>query len=190
MRKLIITNGTGGAGKDTFCKYITEYLETKGYKACRYSYADFARYLLSKSGIDTNKKTNKDRILLAGLNKLLEEYDDIPFKDCCQFIDDTLFNCDDTECIPEDVVNVILLDVRVPKVIDKFKNVYSNVITVLIENGVTNTATKEDSGVFDYCYDSIISNTKGYDYLKEQAESFSDKFILKGDECRKMVIKT
>lgn len=189
MRRIIITNGTGGAGKDTFCEYVTDYLGKKGYTAWRSSYVEFTRFMLSENGIDTSKKTDKDRVLLAELNRLLEEYDDIPFKDCCQLIDDALFkseNNDPYQYCPEDLADVILLDVRNPDVIEKFKTVYNNVITVLIDNGTTNTATEEDRGVFNYRYDRIISNTRDLDFLKQQAEVFADEIIgLK--ECEKRV---
>ncbi len=193
MRRLVITNGTGGSGKDTFCKYAAEYLDSKGYNTVRYSYVDFARQMLADAGIDTSAKTSKDRQLLAGLNQILEQYDDIPFMDCCQFINDMLFRSDETadyDYIPKDIADVIFLDVRNPEIIDRFKTVYDNIITVLVDNGRTNTATEEDSGVFDYNYDSVISNTRDMNYLKMQAKNFVDKFILSGSECRKKEIKT
>ncbi len=193
MRRLVITNGTGGSGKDTFCKYAAEYLDSKGYNTVRYSFVDFARRMLADAGIDTSAKTDKDRQLLAGLNQILENYDDIPFKDCCQFINDMLFISGETadyDYIPEDIADVIFLDVRSPEIIDRFKTVYDNVITVLVDNGRTNTATAEDSGVFNYNYDSVISNTRDMNYLKMQAKNFVDKSILSGSECRKKEIKT
>ncbi len=192
MRKLIITNGTGGSGKDTFCKFAAEYLG-EGYNTVRYSYVDFARRVLADAGIDTSSKTDMDRELLAGLNHLLEKYDDIPFKDCCQFINDMLFRSDETadyDYIPKDIADVIFLDVRNPEIIDRFKSAYDNIITVLVDNGRTNTATEEDSGVFDYNYDSVISNTRDLDYLKRQAKNFASKFILSWNECEKKGIET
>ncbi len=192
MRKLIITNGTGGSGKDTFCKFAAEYLG-ESYNTVRYSYVDFARRVLADAGIDTSSKTDMDRELLAGLNHLLEKYDDIPFKDCCQFINDMLFRLDETadyDYIPKNIADVIFLDVRNPEIIDRFKSAYDNIITVLVDNGRTTTATKEDSGVFNYNYDSVISNTRDLDYLKRQAKNFASKFILSWNECEKKGIET
>lgn len=192
MRKLVITNGTGGSGKDTFCKFAADYLGER-YNTIRYSYVDFARQMLAEAGIDTNAKTDKDRELLAGLNHLLERHDDIPFKDCCQFINDMLFKSDETadyDYISRDIADVIFLDVRSPEIINRFKSTYDNIITVLVDNGKTNTATEEDSRVYNYNYDSVISNTRDMDYLKRQARNFVDKFILKWDECRKRAVET
>ncbi len=188
MKRLIIINGTGGAGKDTFCNYVIKCLNQKDYVIWRYSYVDFARFILSDKGIDTSKKTNKDRVLLAGLNKLLEEYDDIPFKDCCQLINDGFFkDMDDPYEYNPESVDIILLDVREPDVIERFKTVYDDVLTVLVDNGTTNTVTKEDEGVFNYKYDRIISNTRDLDFLKHQAEVFADEIIDASNvkRCRK-----
>lgn len=46
MKKLIITNGTGGSGKDTFCKLVVDYLG-ENFNSVRYSYVDFARQTLA-----------------------------------------------------------------------------------------------------------------------------------------------
>ncbi len=191
MRKLIITNGTGGAGKDTFCNMVTSLLFTKNITVLKTSYVDDTRDMLKEwFGIDTSAKTDKDRQLLASVNKALEVYDDVLFKNCCRLIDDMF--CDFTEIDPYDYqskdseFDVIFLDVRDPAVIDKFKNTYNNVYTILIDNGKTNTATTEDANVRNYRYDYIIANTGSLDYLLSQAESFVGN-ISKMQDCSKVV---
>lgn len=191
MRKLIITNGTGGAGKDTFCNMITSLLLTKNLTVLKASYVDDTRSMLKEwFGIDTSAKTDKDRQLLASVNKALEVYDDVPFKNCCHLIDDMF--CDFTEIDPYDYqgkdseFDVIFLDVRDPIVIDKFKNMYNNVYAVLIDNGKTNIATTEDANVRNYRYDYIIANTGSLDYLLSQAENFVSN-ISEMQNCSKVV---
>lgn len=193
MRKIIITNGTGGAGKDTFCNMVTSLLLTKNLTVLKTSYVDDTRDMLKEwFGIDTSAKTDKDRQLLASINKALEVYDDVPFKSCCNIINDMF--CDFKSSDPyeeypwskDSEFDVIFLDVRDPAVIDKFKNTYNNICTVLIDNGKTNTATTEDTNVRNYKYDYIIANTGSLDYLLSQAESFVAN-ISKMQDCSKVV---
>lgn len=192
MRKLIITNGTGGAGKDTFCNMVTSLLLTKNLTVLKASYVDDTRSMLKEwFGIDTSAKTDKDRQLLASVNKALEIYDDVPFKNCCHLIDDMFYYFEDTDpydypCAKDSEFDVIFLDVRDSAVIDKFKNTYNNVYTILIDNGKTNTATTEDSNVRNYRYDYIIANTGSLDCLLSQAEKFIDS-IARMQNCSKVV---
>ena len=192
MRKLIITNGTGGAGKDTFCKMVTSLLFTKNITVLKTSYVDDTRDMLKEwFGIDTSAKTDKDRQLLASINKALEIYNDVPLKNCCRLIDDMFHNFEifdpyDCPCAKDSEFDIIFLDVRDPAVIDKFKDTYNNVYTVLIDNGKTNTATTEDANVRNYRYDYIIANTGSLDYLLSQAEGFVSN-ISEMQDCSKVV---
>lgn len=187
MRKLIITNGTGGAGKDTFYKMVANRLQALGYEVFRYSYVQYTRDMLSEwGGIDTSAKTDKDRQLLAGINHALEEYSDIPFRDCCEFIDENLFTYKtryeptENQFVPSDV-NFIFLDVRVPEVINRFRERYQNTQTVFVHNGEVNSATAEDKGVYNYQYDYVVDNTGNIDNLKEQADRYANYIISKND---------
>ena len=187
MRKLIITNGTGGAGKDTFYQMVANRLQTLGYDVFRYSYVQYTRDMLSEwGGIDTSAKTDKDRQLLACINHALEEYSDIPFRDCCEFIDENLltyrtrYEPTENQFVPNDV-NFIFLDVRVPEVIDRFKERYQNTQTVFVHNGEVNSATAEDRNVYNYKYDYVIDNTGNFSHLKEQAERYVNHLICKND---------
>ena len=83
-KRIFVLNGVHSTGKDTFVKYINEY----GVDAVHYSYVDFTRNMLDSVSIDANNKTDKMRKLLCDINNALEEYDDIPFKDCCEIADD------------------------------------------------------------------------------------------------------
>lgn len=178
MLRVIITNGTGGSGKDTFCKYAaTEINERKDIHAVsnRYSYVDWTRHVLQLLNFDTDNKTPAMRTLLADMNRAFEEYDDIPFKMCVKKIEqqerwDKQYPCD----------YYLFLDVRSPEVIDRFKAKYPNILTVLIDRGTLNTDTELDSGVYNYNYDYVVKNTGTLDDLRVEAERFVEK-LVKGE---------
>lgn len=193
MNKLVITNGTGGAGKDTFCEMVKGFLPFTTYRMYRYSYVELVRRLLRDVYMNTDSKTKEDRRNLAYINRVLEETYDIPFKDCCSVIDGWLKESvvDPYDEFPPNAPvlvepwNVIMLDVRNPKVIERFKERYKNevdVITLLVDNGTTTEDTEEDKMVFDYTYDYVVSNTRDMDFLRRQAESFARKITKIGGE--------
>lgn len=191
MRKLVITNGTGGAGKDTFCQMVKKELEGIGFETWRYSYVDFTRNMLQEfADIDTSKKTDKDRKLLAAINRALEEYDDIPFKDCCSLVEDFLLSYQKrfeptTDTYVKNDADFIFLDVRVPEIIDRFKEKYTNVYTVIIDNGKLTDSTPEDLNVKNYVYDYTIDNTGTLCDLEQQAHDFVN-FILNQEDTRRI----
>ena len=88
-KRIFILNGIHTSGKDTFVKYINEY----GIDAIHYSYVDFTRDMLESKGINIKDKSNKLRKLLCDVNNALEEYNDIPFKDCLNIADNFLKQC-------------------------------------------------------------------------------------------------
>lgn len=191
MRKLVITNGTGGAGKDTFCQMVKKELEEIGFETWRYSYVDFTRNMLHEfADIDTSKKTDKDRKLLAAINHALEEYDDIPFKDCCDLINDFLLSFQNryepmTDTYEKNDTDFIFLDVRSPEIINRFKEKYKNVYTVLVDNGKLTDATPEDLNVKNYDYDYMINNTGTLCDLEQQAHDFVT-YILNQEDTRRV----
>lgn len=191
MRKLVITNGTGGAGKDTFCQMVKKELEEIGFETWRYSYVDFTRNMLHEfADIDTSKKTDKDRKLLAAINRALEEYDDIPFKDCCDLINDFLLSFQNryepmTDTYEKNDTDFIFLDVRSPEIINRFKEKYKNVYTVLVDNGKLTDATPEDLNVKNYDYDYTIDNTGTLCDLEQQAHDFVTYILNQEDTRRK-----
>lgn len=192
MRKLVITNGTGGAGKDTFCQMVKKELEEIGFETWRYSYVDFTRNMLHEfADIDTSKKTDKDRKLLAAINRALEEYDDIPFKDCCDLINDFLLSFQNryepmTDTYEKNDTDFIFLDVRSPEIINRFKEKYKNVYTVLVDNGKLTDSTPEDLNVKNYDYDYMINNTGTLCDLEQQAHDFVT-YILNREDTRRII---
>ena len=162
MNKMIfILNGVHSTGKDTFVKYINSF----GIEAVHYSYVDFTRNMLDSVGVDINNKTDKIRKLLCDINNALEEYNDIPFKDCCNVADD--FKNDWLEG------NWLIIDCREPKKIERLKQKL-NAKTIFIKSNKKITADNvADKAVAeDYQYDYIIDNTGTLDDLEADTLNF------------------
>lgn len=165
-KRIFVLNGVHSTGKDTFVKYINEY----GIDAVHYSYVDFTRNMLDNAGININNKTDKIRKLLCDINNALEEYDDIPFKDCCEIADD--FKNDWIEG------DWLIIDCREPKKIERLKQ-RLNAKTIFIKSNKKITANNvADKAVAeDYKYDYIIDNTGTLEDLKKNTLAFLKPFL-------------
>ena len=73
MKKVIIINGTGGCGKDTFVSLVSKYA-----KVYNFSSIDAVKELATIIGWD-GTKSEKDRKFLSDLKRLTTEYNDFSF---------------------------------------------------------------------------------------------------------------
>lgn len=163
-KKVFILNGSATSGKGTFVKMVDEL----GVPSVQYSYVDFTREMLNSVGIDIENKSEKLRKLMADINNSLEEFDDIPFKDCKMVYDDFI----------EDILEgeYLFIDCREPKKIERLKNAF-NAETVFvksdIENVMSNDADKKV--ILPYEYDYIIDNTGDFNDLRASTMEFLKK---------------
>lgn len=162
-KKVFILNGAATAGKNTFANFVDEIVPV-----CHYSYVDFARYMLEDIGVDINAKTDKLRTLICNVNNDLEDYDDIPFKDC--------------EDIYKDFINgnieadILFIDCREPKKIERMKKAF-NAKTVFVKSNKINIATNIADKAVDekYTYDFYINNEGTISELRDEAIDFVKK---------------
>lgn len=158
---IFILNGVHSTGKDTFVKYINSF----GIEAIHYSYVDFTRNMLDSVGVDVNNKNNKMRKLLCDINNALEEYNDIPFKDCCNVADD--FKNDWLEG------NWLIIDCREPQKIERLKQkLNAKTIFIKFNKKITADNVADKAVTEDYQYDYIIDNTGTLDDLKANTLDF------------------
>jgi dephospho-CoA kinase len=179
LKKVVIINGFN-SGKDTFVKYISEYMEV-----ANYSYVDFTREMLKSYGIDTSKKTDTDRILLAEVNKALEKWGDKPYKDICEITSDFINNNIEAD--------ILFIHIRSPRVIERFltdffeneeyKKKKVSVSTLFVSRNIDHTApTEEDQNVEYYSYDYAIYNDGSLEDLHESAEKYVE-FLKEVEKC-------
>lgn len=159
----VVINGSGGVGKDSFVKLVTEVLDGKVI-----NYSSVSPIKLLASGVGWNgEKTEKDRKFLSDLKLLCTRYNDFPFNNMRKVVKDFL---DDSS---KDCAKILFLHIREPKEIKRAVKEF-NAKTVIITNlRVADIKSNEaDENVYDYKYDYYIDNSGSFDDLMEAAKIF------------------
>jgi hypothetical protein len=168
MKTIIITNGSGGVGKDTFANILGKYGSVK-----KISSIDKIKEIARIGGWE-GSKTEKDRKFLSDLKLLFSDYNNLPFNEIQKEIKSFLFK--DNEASEPSVDEFLLIDIREPDEIDKIVNYfkfyngeYNKIYTILIRTNRVNEikSNMADANVENYFYDYIIENNN----LKELEES-------------------
>lgn len=162
MRKVFIINGMARAGKDTFCKYVSEmYKDTY-----HFSIVDLTKTLAKQLGWN-EEKDEKGRKFLCELKRITDEYDDRNF----QRVVHTIEHIDSGN-------TVFLVDMREPQDIARARQeLDAKVVFVKNTNVPVISSNYADAGVFDIVYDIEIDNSGTLDDLKDKAKDFIDKYI-------------
>ena len=155
---IVIINGTGGSGKDTFVSFVNKYN-----KVYNFSSIDKVKEIAKEVGWDGGK-TEKDRKFLSDLKKLTTEYNDMAFNSIKDAVN--RFNNTDEE--------IMFIHIREPEEVDRAKNAF-NAKTLLIKREGLDLIKSNfsDANVENYNYDYIINNTTLED-LEEKAKNFYD----------------
>lgn len=156
-KRIVIINGTGGSGKDTFVDFCKKYA-----KIMNTSSIDKVKEIASLAGWDGGK-TDKDRKFLADLKHLTTEYNDMAFNDIKKSVKKFIDNDDE----------ILFIHIREPEEIEKAKKEF-NTITLLVKRiGLENIQTNDaDKYVDNYSYDYIIYNS-----TLEELENDAKKFV-------------
>lgn len=165
--ELVIINGTGGSGKDSFVEAVSRNIQGKCYN---YSTVDFVKYVAICAGWRKDK-TPENRKFLSDLKKLLTEWDDVPYKKTAMEI-----HSNTMDALENDVLrsSVMFIHCREPEEIAR-----------LVENWgahsllVTRTAADEveqsndsDRNVRNYEYDTIVENNGTLAELEDSARTY------------------
>ena len=160
-KSIIIINGTGGAGKDTFvsfCSEVTGVLNVSTVDKVK----EAAKVLVGWNG----EKDEISRKLLVDLKQLSVDYNDAPTKYICSMAED--FENSDN--------NLMFVHIREASEIEKAKKLL-NAKTLLITNPRVKLITSNDSDgkVNEYNYDYYIVNDGTLDDLKNKASKFVEE---------------
>jgi len=142
-KTIVVINGTGGSGKDTFVEFVSKYTDV-----VNFSSVDRVKEVARVAGWNGGK-TEKDRKFLADLKVLTTEYNDMPFismrEKVCEF--------------RENEAEVMFLHIREPENIERAVKEF-NAKTLLVKRvGLENiTSNYSDANVDNYDYDYIIEN--------------------------------
>lgn len=164
MKKIYITNGVGGCGKDTFARFLHEFVPV-----WKYSSVDKVKEIAELCGWDGGK-TEKDRKFLSDLKCLTSEYSDMPFQDVKE----------EVECFLADKkTKVMLIDIREPAEIKRAVEEFG-AETILIVNPNTPhiNSNMADKNVYEYDYDYRIMNNGTLEQLREKAREFAEEQFL------------
>jgi len=170
-KQIIIINGTGGSGKDTFVEFTSKYA-----KIMNFSSVDKVKEVARMIGWNGGK-TEKDRKFLSDLKKLTTEYNDMPFNSISDAVG--RFGNNDDE--------IMFIHIREPENIKRAVD-YFGAKTLLIKRvGLANIESNySDANVDNYDYDYVIENTTLQE-LDKKAFEFVDSFRKDNKKVRKLV---
>lgn len=157
-KQVIIINGTGGSGKDTFVEFCSEFAKVTNISSVD-KVKEAAKILVGWNG----EKDEKSRKLLVDLKQLSIEYNNAPTKYIKEEYDN--FTKSNSE--------YLFIHIREIEEIEKVKNLL-NAKTLLIRNPrvALITSNNSDGNVYNYNYDYIIENDGTLEDLKEKAKKF------------------
>lgn len=157
-KKIVIINGSGGVGKDTFVDFCRIYANI-----INISSVDKIKEAAKILGYDGGK-TEEDRKFLSDLKLLSTEYNNYPYEYIRTNIEQ--FKNDRS-------LGVMFIHVREPEEIDKLKKEFG-CITLLIQNvnkeGISSNMA--DANVENYEYDYVVHNDDDIHTLKQKATTF------------------
>lgn len=155
-KQIVIINGTGGSGKDTFVEFCKKYAGV-----INFSSIDKVKEIARLIGWD-GKKTEKDRKFLSDLKKLTTEYNDMAFKSTLDAVAEFEKSNDE----------IMFIHIREPEEIKRAAECL-NAFTLLVKrDGLENITTNySDASVDNYNYDYAIVNTS-LNELDQKAQQF------------------
>ncbi len=159
MKQIVIINGTGGCGKDTFVEYCKKYCQV-----FNFSSIDKVKEIAKMIGW-TGTKTEKDRKFLADLKKLTTDFNDMAFNSIKEAVNS--FNNSDDE--------VMFIHIREPEEVDRaVKTFKAKSLLIKRENQEIIKSNYSDANIENYTYDYIIINTT-LEQLEKEAQNFIEE---------------
>ena len=173
--KIIIINGTGGVGKDTFVVMCKDVLGAE--RVFNISTVDFVKEVATMCGWD-GTKTPKNRKFLSDLKDLLTEWDDIPLK---KIMAEAVSCSACAEMLGELDRSVLFIHCREPKEIEKLVRAFQDEATTLLIRRSEAEAVKQinhaDNDVLNYAYDYTIYNDSTLSWLRNEAVVFLRDYL-------------
>ena len=161
-KQIIIINGSGGVGKDTFVECCSKYT-----KVLNISSVDKVKEAATVLAGWNGEKDEKSRKLLSDLKEIGIVYNDAPLKYICNMVEE--FNHSDNE--------LMFIHIRECEEIAKCQKVINaNTLLVTNKNVPEITSNHSDKEVKDYSYDYYIANDGTLEELEQIAKNFVENF--------------
>lgn len=152
-KRIFIVNGMARCGKDTFAKYLGDYVNV--YKC---SSIEYIKYVAAQCGWQGGKD-EKDRKFLSDLKCLTTAYNDLAFNDIANKV---------KHFKRSSWYKVMVIDIREPEEIEKAKHAFGAKTILIMNNNVPQIASNmADANVYHYDYDYIIENNGTLEEFKE-----------------------
>lgn len=161
-KHIFIINGSGGVGKDTFCEKCGHYTDVKVVSSI-----DLVKHFATEMGW-SGQKTPRDRRFLSDLKDLLTAYNDLPFKDIKQKVNE----------FKQDTDNMFLfIHIREPEEIERAKKEFgAHTVLVVNDNVLGIYSNHADGRVLEYDYDVVIDNSGTLEELEWEAKRFVERW--------------
>lgn len=158
-KKIVIINGCGGVGKDTFVEFCRDFTDVRNISSVD-KVKEAAKILVGWNG----EKDDKSRKFLSDLKQMSVDYNDYP----AIYIKE---QAEDFEKNEEE--NIMFIHIREISEIEKVKNMVGAKTLLITNNRVEKINTnKSDANVENFKYDYYIENNGTLEELKEKAEKF------------------
>ena len=190
QKLVLITNGSGGSGKDEIAKYM----QASGKKVYKYSAVTKIKDICAMMGCDPHSKTERNRAFMHDIKMLTVGYNDLPFQDMKDIYDAFMAEklppsandkyCDFRSDFP--VAEILILDIREPSEITKAVSGF-DAATILVKRPSVKQITSNyaDASVSDYAYDVILINNGTLEDLKGTTNKMLNYLMMvrrKGNE--------
>ena len=157
MKKIVIINGTGGCGKDTFVEYVAKYIPVTNFSS-----VDKVKEITTAIGWNGGK-TERDRKFLSDFKKLTTEYNDMAFKSVEEAV--RKFRKSNSK--------ILFIHIREPEEIKRAVDCFKALTLLIKREDLENISSNEsDANVENYNYDFVIMNT-----TLEELDVEAQKFI-------------
>ena len=174
--KVVIINGKGGSGKDTFVTMCKDVLGAE--HILNVSTVDYVKAVATFCGWD-GTKTPENRKFLSDLKDALTQWDDVPLKKVYQEIK-----------VRQHIwiaagkygKAVVFIHCREPKEIDKLTKAlqqYEPVTLLILREAAENVEqiNHADNDVLNYSYDYTIYNDSTLSWLRNEAKVFLHDYL-------------
>ena len=161
MKQIIIINGSGGVGKDTFVEYCAKYI-----RILNISSVDKVKQAATILTGWNGEKDEKSRKLLSDLKEIGINYNDAPLQYICNMVEE--FKQSENE--------LMFIHIREGNEIEKCKNtIHAKTLLVTNKNVLTIVSNHSDKEVEEYTYDYHIANDGTLEELEDAAKEFVER---------------
>jgi dephospho-CoA kinase len=157
-KTIVVINGLGGVGKDTFIDLCKEYV-----RVLNISSVDNVKMAAKILGW-TGSKSDSDRRFLSDIKKLAIEYDDSIYK----------YIKGEIEKFKKDkYIDIMFIHSREPAEIERLKHDFGCLTLLIVNKNIPSIDTNEsDKNVGKYNYDLVIDNSNSLSDLNGKVKSF------------------